>query len=290
MVRRLAVIGVGLIGGSFAMALRNAGLVEHVTGIGRSRENLDSASKLGVIDRATTSVAEGVQHADLIFIAVPTRQLPPVLLAMDSFVSPEALITDAGSTKQDVVAEVNKLIPRHAHRFVPGHPIAGAERSGAAAATANLYQGKRVVLTPTANTDSSATQVIEDLWRACGAQVSRMSADRHDGIFAAVSHLPHALAYALVHRVASSAEREVLFSFAASGFRDFTRIASSSPEMWRDICLTNQAALLRELDGFRDDMARLRTLIAAGEEKGLESFFGTAREARENWLASKYPP
>lgn len=271
---KLAVIGVGLIGGSFALALKKAKAVSHVVGIGRSAANLKVAQERGIID----SIASDARDAEVILVAAPVGQYPAIFKSLQGS---KAIITDAGSTKRDVVA-----LGRNLSRFVPGHPIAGAEKSGAAAASADLFRDRRVVLTPTQENDGDAVSKVEALWKACGARVSRMTAEEHDAVLAAVSHLPHLLAYGLVHEVATRGNSEQLFSFAAGGFRDFTRIASSHPEMWRDICIANRDLLLSELKKYRAKVEAMEKLLQAGDAAGLERLFTEARQARERWLKS----
>jgi prephenate dehydrogenase len=193
-------------------------------------------------------------------------------------------VTDAGSTKRDVVAAARRALGPRIAQFVPGHPVAGAEKSGVAAATAELFRGRRVVLTPLPENPAAAVEKIHSLWSACGAHVTRMDAEEHDAVLAAVSHLPHVLAFALVHEVAGRPNAEQLFSYAAGGFRDFTRIASSHPEMWRDICIANRDRLLLELDRYGRKLVQLRLLLEKGDGAGLERLFAEAREAREQWL------
>jgi prephenate dehydrogenase len=271
---KLAVIGVGLIGGSFALALKKAKKVSHVIGVGRSAANLKLAQERGIID----SIGKDAGDADVILVAAPVGQYPAIF---NSLRGSKAIITDAGSTKRDVVALGKRL-----SRFVPGHPIAGAEKSGAAAASADLFRDRRVVLTPTAETDGAAVSKVEALWQACGARVSRMTAEEHDEVLAAVSHLPHLLAFGLVHEVAKRKNSEQLFSFAAGGFRDFTRIASSHPEMWRDICLANRDLLLSELKQYQGKVAAIEKLLQAADGAALEKLFTEARHARDQWLKS----
>jgi prephenate dehydrogenase len=281
---RVAIVGVGLIGGSFALALKAAGLCGHVAGIGRGAANLQVAKARGIID----AVAQDAADADLVLLATPVAQVPAVLGALAPRLKPGAIVTDAGSTKRDVVAAARAALGAKIAQFVPAHPIAGAEASGAAAASADLFKGRRVVLAPLAENPESSVQAVEEAWRACGARVSRMSAEEHDAVFAAVSHLPHLLAYALVHEFAGRANSAQLFSFAAGGFRDFTRIASSHPEMWRDICVANREPLLAELDRYAEKLRALRPLIERGDGAALERLFAEARAARSRWLAGEY--
>lgn len=289
-VRRLAVIGVGLIGGSCALALKRAGMVDCVVGIGRGEANLRRAKDLGVIDEIATDVAAGVHGADVVLVATPVGQMPRIFETLRDAASPDAVITDGGSTKQDVVAAARACLGERLPRFVPAHPIAGAERSGADAARADLFVQRHVVLTPLPETASDAEVRIRTLWSSCGARVSSLTPAAHDQVFASVSHLPHALAYALVQMIAERPEAGTLFGFAAGGFRDFTRIASSSPEMWRDICLANRDALLAEMDAYQHMLARLRGLLDRGDAEGLERLFTSARDARDAWLRSMEAP
>jgi len=287
---RVAVIGVGLIGGSFALALKAAGLARQVIGAGRSPGNLELALQRGVIDAVAPSAAQAAQDADLVLVATPLAQYRQVLAAIAPVLGARAVVTDAGSTKQDVIAAARTALGAKLAQFVPAHPIAGAEHSGAAAAAADLFRGRRVVLTPLAETSLQALERVEQAWDACGARLFRMAPQDHDAVFAAVSHLPHLLAYALVHDIAERGNAAQLFGYAASGFRDFTRIASSHPEMWRDICLANRAALLAELDRYGAQLAALRPLIERGDGAALERVFAAARAARERWLKGDYEP
>lgn len=282
--RRLAVVGVGLIGGSAALALRSAGRVDEVVGIGRGSANLERALDLKVVDRTFTDPARGVAGADAVLVAVPVGQMRGVFEAIAPVLASDAFVTDGGSTKQDVVAAARAAFGTRLPSFVPAHPIAGAEKSGVEAARADLYAGRNVVLTPLPETTAEALDRARDFWAACGARVSCMTASEHDAVFAAVSHLPHLLAYALVAMIAGRPDAERLFGFAAGGFRDFTRIASSSPEMWRDICVSNRDALLSELDRYTETLAGMRASLAASDGEALLRQFTAAREAREAWL------
>lgn len=288
--KKLVVCGVGLIGGSFAMALKSAGRVERVVGLGRTRTPLDEALRLGVIDDIANGWADALEGADLVLLAIPVGQMEPVFAALAPFLGAETLVTDGGSTKSDVVTAARAGLGVKIRQFVPGHPIAGAERSGVAAAKADLYQDRRVVLTPLPENSASDTDFVQRAWEACGAKVSRLAPDEHDRVFAAVSHLPHLLAYALVHEFTGRPNSEQLFGFAAGGFRDFTRIASSHPEMWRDICVANRQALVAELDAYMLGLMRTRLLLAGADAAGLEAMFSTARARRDAWLDSLQPP
>ena len=280
---RVAVIGVGLIGGSFALALKAAKLCGHVVGIGRSAANLQLAKERCIID----SIAAQAPDADLVLVATPVAQFPAVLAALAPQLKPSAIVMDAGSTKRDVVAAARAALGAKISQFVPAHPIAGAERSGAAAASADLFRGKRVVLAPLPENAAASLAAVEAAWTACGARVTRMSAEEHDAVFAAVSHLPHLLAYALVHEFAGRGNSAQLFGYAAGGFRDFTRIASSHPEMWRDICVANREPLLAELDRYAAKLRALRPLLERGDGAALEKLFAEARAARERWLSGE---
>jgi len=281
---RVAVIGVGLIGGSFALALKSAKLCGHVVGIGRSAANLQLAKDRGIID----SVAAQAGDADLVLVATPVAQFPAVLAALAPQLKPAALVMDAGSTKGDVVAAARAALGAKIAQFVPAHPIAGAEKSGAAAASADLFRGKRVVLAPLPENPAASLAAVEAAWTACGARVTRMGAEEHDAVFAAVSHLPHLLAYALVHEIAGRGNAAQLFGYAAGGFRDFTRIASSHPEMWRDICIANRGPLLAELERYAARLRALRPLLERDDGAALERLFAEARAARERWLSGEF--
>lgn len=281
---RLLVVGVGLIGGSFALALKRAGIVGEVAGLGRDGSVLQEAMKLGVIDRSVANIREGLMGANVVMVATPVRQMQTVFLSMRDALPSDCVVTDAGSTKQDVIAAARTGLGSRAGQFIPAHPIAGREQSGVAAAEAALFHQRQVVLTPTADNDAEDVERIAGLWRACGARVSSMSALQHDAVFAAVSHLPHMLAYALVEELAARDNADELLDFAAGGFRDFTRIASSSPEMWRDIALNNRDALLREIDSYALQLANLRALIERSDGPALEALMARARDSRDAWL------
>ena len=281
---RLVVIGVGLIGGSVAAALRRAGKVRRVVGVGRGRANIERALELRVIDEASDDISAAVRGADIVLLAVPVQQNDRVLAKLAGTVAEETLVTDAGSTKMDYVAAVRRLLPLHLAKVIPAHPIAGAELTGVDAANPGLFVDRNVVLTPLPETHPRAADRIESMWKACGARVSRMSAVRHDRVFSAVSHLPHMLAYTLVHMIATRPDAQELFSFAAGGFRDFTRIASSSPEMWRDIASTNREALLADIATYQQQLAQLAELIRNADAEQLGKLFESARNARNAWL------
>ena len=283
-IEKLVVVGVGLIGGSFALALKRAGAAGRVLGVGRGARNIARALELGIIDAAGALDPATFGDADLVLLAMPVGQTGTVMRAIAPLVGPRTVVTDAGSTKQDVVALARKELKPSLARFVPGHPIAGTEKSGAEAAHAELYRGRKVVLTPLKETDAAALARVRSAWESCGASVLELAPREHDAVLATVSHLPHVLAYALVDQVARSRDAERLFSYAAGGFRDFTRIASSHPEMWRDICIANRKALLAELKRYGGELARVKRMLERGDAKALEALFSGAREARERWL------
>ncbi len=287
---KLVVVGVGLIGGSFALAQKAAGCAGTVVGIGRSRLNLEEAVNLGIVDRFVPldgDWAAEVTAADFVLLAAPVAQYPALLRTMAPHLGPHTIVTDAGSTKQDVIAAARATLGPVLPRFVPGHPVAGTEHSGAAAAFSTLYADRNVVLTPLAETDPLAIATVAAAWQTCGARVRTLDAAAHDRIFAAISHLPHLLAFALVDEIAARADAEELFRFAASGFRDFTRIAASSSEMWRDIALANRAALLAEVAAFRAQLDRVGALLTASDGAALEAVFARARAARRAWEAQR---
>ncbi len=284
MIKRLAVIGVGLIGGSYARALRAAGQVEEIIGCGRSRENLERAVELGVIDTYRHDIGEAVEGADLVFLAVPLGAIRAAFEAMQGHLAENAIITDAGSVKGSVIRDCEEAFGCMLPNFVPGHPIAGTEQNGVEASFAELYQNRRVILTPVCQTNESAIAVVHATWRYCGAEVTRMFAVDHDRILAATSHLPHMLAYALVDMLARMDDKEEVFRYAAGGFRDFTRIASSNPVMWRDICVANKDQLATLVEDFATELQLLATAIRAGEQQQLEQIFENARNTRERFV------
>ena len=285
--KNIAVVGVGLIGGSLALALRRAGAVTSIVGYDRDGQSLERALSLGVIDTPADSVSEAVKGAELVVVAVPVRSIGPVLHDVALALDPGAVVTDVGSTKGEVVrqaeAELRDLFPR----FVPGHPIAGREASGVEAAAPELFRSARVVLTPTPRTARDAVDLVTGCWEAAGARIATMAPDAHDRIFAAVSHLPHILSFALVSEIAARAEAAELLAFAAGGFRDFTRIAASSPEMWRDISLANRDALGAAIDAYREKLDAVAAMVASADAAALEAMFARAAVARRAWGAAQ---
>jgi prephenate dehydrogenase len=280
---KVVIFGVGLIGGSFALALRRANAVGEVVGFGRSSATLQQAKQFGLVDRIGNDVGSEVRDADLILLATPVAQMADIFSLIAPHLGAKTLITDGGSTKCDVVAAARRQLGNKISQFIPAHPIAGAEQSGPAAAQADLYQGKKVVLTPLPENSPAAVARIRNAWQACGATVSELTPEQHDEVFAAVSHLPHLLAFTLVHDLAQRDNRDLLLSFAASGFRDFTRIAASSPEMWRDISLANRDALLREIEQYAAELYKLHQALEQRDADKIEEMFSLAHKVRSGW-------
>ena len=295
---KVVIFGVGLIGGSFARALKKACAVDCIVGMDRSPAYLARALEIGIIDviggAGEQGMAEALHGADLVMLATPVAQTEAILSAIAPHLRPGTVVTDAGSTKSDVVAAARRALGAKVAQFVPGHPIAGRETNGPDAAIDHLYVGKKCVLTALDENAADDVERVAAAWRACGAVIHRLSPQEHDKVFAAVSHLPHLLAYALVDEIANKPHAELLFQYAASGFRDFTRIAGSSPEMWRDISLANQSALLTELDAYLAQLTGLRARLAAGDGEGLQRVYGNAQRARHQWItaieAAEAPP
>jgi prephenate dehydrogenase len=283
-INKLAVVGVGLIGGSLALALKEAGAVGHVVGIGRGLANLETALKLGVVDSYTQELAEGVKDADVIFLATPVQALGPVAEQAMPHLKAGAIITDGGSVKQAVIDAIEPHLRDDVH-FVAGHPIAGTENSGAEAAFVTLYRDRRCILTPTDSTDEGALEKIRQMWTLVGSQVVVMDVEKHDRVLAAISHLPHMVAYALVNAVgAYDRYDENILEYSAGGFRDFTRIASSDPTMWRDIALTNRDALVEMMQQFESFFAELKEDVASGSDERLFEFFRRSKQSRDEIL------
>lgn len=285
--KKVVIYGVGLIGGSFALGLKAAGMVEEVVGVGRRLSSLQEAVQLGLIDRIADSTYSEVADADLVLLATPVGQMPEIFANIVPQLGTHTIVTDAGSTKGDVVAAARAAFGDKIAQFVPAHPIAGAENSGPSAACANLYQGRKVVITPLPENSAAAVASVKAAWEASGANLYELSPEKHDQVFAAVSHLPHLLSFALVHDLAVRDDAAIFFDFAASGFRDFTRIAASHPEMWRDICLANRLSLLDELGRYEAQLHELRLALQANDAQRLEAIFALARTARRDWGAGK---
>jgi len=277
---KLVIFGVGLIGGSFALALKQKKAVARVVGIGRSRANLLTARRLGIIDDIAADPAVAVKDADLVLLAVPLGQTAAVLAQIAPHLGPQTIVTDAGSTKRDVIAHARRHLGDAFARFVPAHPIAGTEKSGASAAFAGLFEGHNLIVTPEPETSVRAVRRVTAAWKLAGMRVINLRAADHDRIFALVSHLPHVVSFALVGQIAGYADAGTLFRHTGGGFRDTTRIAGSSPEMWRDVCVANRDALLAALDDYLGELERLRGMIEASDGGGLEARFAVARAAR----------
>ena len=291
---KVVIVGVGLIGGSFALGLKAAGAARRIVGLERSGAALERAGQLGIIDEACTDPRLALRGADLVLLAAPVAQTARILESLLPWLEPHTIVTDAGSTKSDVVASARAVLAERIAQFVPGHPIAGRESNGPDAAIPDLYRGKKAVLTPLAENPQAAVDKVAAAWRACGAIIHVLAPEEHDKVFAAVSHLPHLLAYALVDDIANKPHADLLFQYAASGFRDFTRIAGSSPEMWRDISLANRDALLGELDAYLAQLNGLRARLAQADGAALEAVYGNAQRARCAWIeaieAAEKPP
>lgn len=282
LIQRLCIIGVGLIGGSLARALRECGEVGEVIGSGRNEDNLRAAVRLGVVDRYEIDPTRAVTDADVVVVAVPLGAIAPILRAIVPYLSPETVVTDVGSAKGSVVADVEQIYGQIPPNFVPGHPIAGTEKSGVEASFSSLFKDRRVILTPLAETAATAHALIRKMWELTGAEVVDMGVRHHDEVLAATSHLPHMLAYTLVDTLARMDDRAEIFRYAAGGFRDFTRIASSDPRMWHDICVANRERLLEMIALFSADLERLASAIQADDRQTLLTLFQRAKRARDN--------
>ncbi len=283
-VKRLVILGVGLIGGSLALAVRKTGVCQQVVGWGRSPGTLQRALDLQVVDAIEPNLAAAVRGADMVVVAIPPGAMQGMFQELAKYLAPDAIVTDVGSTKGSVVAAARMAFTTELAHFVPGHPIAGKENSGVEAADADLFQRKRVILTPIPETNPEALRRVRALWECCGAEVSEMEVEHHDTVLAATSHLPHLLAFTLVDALAHMDDSWEIFRYAAGGFRDFTRIASSDPVMWRDICLANRTELLTVLGRYNEGLTQVAAAIAAGDGTRLQAVFDHARKAREHFL------
>ncbi len=286
----ILIVGVGLIGASFGLALKASGFRGEIIGYARTHDTLNTALALGVIDRAEPELAKAVVGADVVLITTPMLAMPDILKTLAAHVARGTVITDGGSVKASFVEAARVHFGDSLDRVVPGHPIAGREHSGVAAGDATLFQNHRVILTPLAETDSTATALVRALWQRCGGEVVELDIARHDALLAATSHLPHFAAFALVHMLSERPEQDRIFEFAAGGFRDFTRVASSDPVMWRDIALCNTDAVLAELDAYVAALQHMREQVARGDGQALEAKFITARETRNAWLSELEDP
>jgi prephenate dehydrogenase len=284
-IQKLVVVGVGLIGASFALALKEAGVVRKVVGVGRSRANLERAVAARAIDEIAADAGTAMDGAEFVLVATPVAAMADAFARLAPRLPPGAVVTDGGSTKRSVIAAARAALGPRIVQYVPAHPIAGSDESGAAAASAALYRGREVILTPLAETPHEAVARVRGAWLACGARVTEMGAAEHDAVLAAVSHLPHLLSFALVHELATRANAAGLLGHAGAGFRDVSRLAASNPEMWRDICLANRDALLGELRRYQDELARLGAALEQSDGETLERAFAAARTARRAWMA-----
>ena len=277
----VTIVGVGLIGASLGLALKKAGVVNKVLGVGRSTANLDQALKMGAID-AVVDLVEAAKQSDVIVLCVPVAQMRTAFEVIEPHLEPRTMLTDAGSTKGDVILAAKEVLGKKACQFVPAHPIAGGAQHGASAAKADLFEGKQTILCPLQENSPQDTDLIEGFWQSVGSVVKKISCVQHDAIYAAVSHLPHILSYALMASVVNSEDADQKLSHVGAGFKDFTRIAASSPEMWRDICLGNRTAVLKELDQYLLIVNHMRKLIADSDGAGLERLFNKASKARQD--------
>jgi prephenate dehydrogenase len=286
MFENVTIIGIGLLGGSLARDLKKHGLAKHIIGVCRSESTAKAAIAEGVVDQVL-SVADAVKNADLIVLATPMQSMVPLLESLKNQIPENAIITDVGSVKTDLYAQLQLKVPAILKQFVLAHPIAGGENSGVAASKLGLFKNKHVIITDTDEVSDQATAVITDMWSTLGAKVMRMSLQEHDATFAKTSHLPHVIAFSLVNFLSRQSDRERLFDLAAAGFYDFTRIASSDAEMWRDICITNRQEVLTALDGFRDQIDAIRNDVEKSDQSAILNYFGEAKAARNAGLLNK---
>jgi prephenate dehydrogenase len=277
----VTIVGVGLIGASLGLALKKAGVATKVLGVGRSKENLDQAQKMGAIDGAVDLV-EAAKQSDVIVLCMPVAQMRATFEIIESHLESRTMITDAGSIKGDVILAAKEVLGKKVCQFVPAHPIAGGAQHGASAAKADLFQGKQTIVCPLQENSPEDTALIMGFWESVGSIVKKISVVQHDAIYAAVSHLPHLLSYALMASVVNSEDADQKLGHVGAGFKDFTRIAASSPEMWRDICIGNRAAILQELDRYLLIVNHMRKLVAEGDGEGLEKLFNKASKARQD--------
>lgn len=285
MINKLCIFGVGLIGGSLALALKEANYCKTIVGCSRDEAHLQRALELGVIDSYTLDQKEAVQGADVVLLAVPIRAIGSILNNISDSLGENTIVTDAGSAKGSVINAVKEAfggtLPTN---FVAGHPIAGREKSSVEAAISDLYVDHKVVLTPTDETSENAVQIVKAMWQAAGATVEQLGFKHHDDVLAATSHLPHILAYSLVNTLSKSEYEDAVFDYAAGGFKSFSRIASSDPVMWRDICLENKTAILAALDAYQSDLAELRKLIQDEDATEIQNTFSNAKTTRDRTI------
>lgn len=289
MFNQLGVIGCGLMGGSFALAVKRAGLVKRVVGYSKSPSTIERAKRLGVIDEAAESALRAVSGSDIVLLAVPVGAIEATLKAIRHLVGPDVLLMDVGSTKRDVVDAARRVLKDRLPGFVPAHPIAGKEASGVEHADAGLYHGRQVILTPLPHTDPVRVQKATDVWAAIGCQVLRMTPENHDSAFAAVSHLPHMLAFAYFNAVMSQPAGRDFLSLAGPGFRDFTRIAAGDPQVWRDILISNREEIIKQSQRFRHALDAFEHVMKSGNTEALEDLIRGASEARAGWQIGVRP-
>ena len=282
--KKIVICGVGLIGGSFALALKKSGFKGKILGLERSPDILERAHALGIVDQTGLSLEETLRDADLIVLSVPVAQTGNALKMILPYWHDGLIVSDTGSTKTDVVAMARDVLREKIAQFIPAHPIAGSEMNGPEAAVDDLFAGKKTVIAALPENNRSDVEGIADVWERCGAIIHHLTPENHDTVFATVSHMPHLLAYGLVDYVADHPKSDLFFQYAASGFRDFTRIAGSSPEMWRDITLANRTQLLVELDAYLKEIKLIRDLVDQADGDGLQKIYANAQEARMNWL------
>ena len=283
MFEQLGLIGCGLMGGSFAMALKKAGLVKRVVGYSKSPSTTERARNMGIIDVEAPSALLAVSGADIVLIAVPVAATEPSFKAIKHLVTPDMLIMDVGSTKRDVIDAARRSLREHIGLFVPAHPIAGKESAGVENADADLYEGKQVILTPIDRTLPAQLQKATELWTRLGCKVLTMTPEKHDAAYAAVSHLPHLIAFALMNAISGQPEGQDYLSLAGPGFRDFTRIAASDPKVWRDILLANREELLAQSQTFQRNLQALEVMISSGNAQALEGLIEQASMTRSHW-------
>ena len=284
--KQLGLIGCGMMGGSFALALKRAGLVERVVGYDKSPSKTETAKRMGIIDDAADSILQAVMGSDLVLIAVPVSATFDVLKSLQFGLNKDALILDVGSTKQSVIQAAETVFGTLPSNFVPSHPIAGREQAGIEAADADLYVGKRAILTPTERTDAGAIADAIAVWESLGMSVSQMTAAEHDAVFAAVSHFPHLLAFAYMNGLASQSEAQQFLQMAGPGFKDFTRIAAGDPELWSDIFLANSQEILKQSATLSSSLKRLENAMRAGSTQTLKELISTASALRSGWTLS----
>ena len=287
-IQRLCIIGVGLIGGSLARALKKAGAVGEVIGVSRDVTHLKKAEKLGVIDNFETDIAAAVKGCDMVVLAVPLGAMQSVFEKIAPVITSDMIITDVGSAKASVIKAAKTVFNTLPDTLVPGHPIAGTEKSGVEASFAELYENRRIIITPLETSSNVAIEKVRNMWQACGAEVVETTVEHHDEVLAATSHLPHMLAYSLVDTLAKMDSKNEIFNFAAGGFRDFTRIASSDPDMWHDICLANSDALVKMIKRFSDDLQQLSNAIEKNDSVYLRETFSRAKKARDEFCEDKH--